>query len=197
MKVPRLEHPERYAGLYVVDFGDTTGVGYTAEEVAMLLESEAYAHVQVYRMHRACPDGTLELKGVPRERFLAEAGLLFYRPEMPPARADYEALRRLAEAAPPPCRARLFLGVLPSQVRLPYVVGLAYPAEYDEDVSRWMLEADVSIGEVADGGIGRLETIQRQARIVDSAQLVAAAGRRSRSRREVLASVGRAIQRGA
>ena len=193
MKLPPLENPSRYAGLYVADFGASVAVGYTAEEVALLLESERYATAKVYRIHNARPDGTLELTAVPRERFLLEAGLFFYSRDLDAARRDFEYLSDLAGRDRLPCRARLFLGVL-DDTRLPGVVGLAYPAEYDQDVSRWMLEHQIAIGAHADGGIRRLETIRRAATVIDSAQLQSG-GRASRSREEVLASVEQAIQR--
>ena len=195
MELPTLEHPDRYTGLYVVDFGETVAVGYLAEEVAMLLESEAHRDAKVYRIHNAFPDGTMELKGVPRERFLLETGLFFYRRDLPGARREYAELRRLAGERPLPCRARLFLGRLPETSRLAFVVGLAYPAEYDEDVSRWMLDNDVTVGERADGGVGRLKVIERDAQVIESTQLHAAPARRARSREEVFASVGEPIQR--
>ena len=34
MKLPNLQNSEKYVGLYVFDFGDHTGVGFTAQEVA-------------------------------------------------------------------------------------------------------------------------------------------------------------------
>ncbi len=194
MKLPTLEHPDRYTGLYVVDFNDTCGVGYTAGEVAMLTESEAYAYVKVYRIYRAKPDGTMELKGVPSERFQLETGLFFYSRDMETARREFDEIRRLADGNLP-CRAQLLLGALGKNSRLPFVVGLAYPAEYDEDVSRWMLDNEVALGVCADGGTGRLETIRRDARIIDSAQIHAVKSRQSRTRQEVFAGVGEAIQR--
>ena len=39
MKLPELSSPARYQGLYVFDFGEWTAVGYTAEEIAALLET--------------------------------------------------------------------------------------------------------------------------------------------------------------
>ncbi|MHC4121894.1 MAG: hypothetical protein ACYSWO_30885 [Planctomycetota bacterium] len=42
MKLPKLEDNEKYVGLYVFDFGDHAGLGFTAREVAELLESEKY-----------------------------------------------------------------------------------------------------------------------------------------------------------
>ncbi len=194
MKLPTLEHPDRYAGLYVVDFGDTCAVGYTAEEAAMLAESEKYAHVKLYRIHAARPDGTMELKGVAKERFQLETGLFFYSRDLEAARLEYDEIHSLADGHLP-CRAQLLLGALPEGSRLPFVVALAYPAEYDEDVSRWMLNNEVKAGEYADGGVGQLESIRRDARIIDSAQLSAAKSRQARTRQEVLDSVGEAIQR--
>ena len=78
MKLPKLEKPDKYVGLYVFDFGDSSGVGFTAEEVAELLESEKFQDCKAYKIHRAYPDGRLELKGVRREIFQLEAGILFY-----------------------------------------------------------------------------------------------------------------------
>ncbi len=194
MKLPTLEHPDRYTGLYVVDFDDTCAVGYTAEEVTMLLESEAYANVKVYHIHGAKPDGTMELKGVPSERFQLETGLFFYSRDMETARREFDKIRHLTDGKLP-CRAQLLLGALSEGARLPFVVGTAYPAEYDEDVSRWMLDNEVALGEYADGGIGRLETIRRDARIIDSAQIHAVKSRQARTRQEVFDSIGEAIQR--
>jgi hypothetical protein len=214
MKLPALEHPDRYTGLYVVDFSQTCAVGYTAGEVAMLLESEKYAHVKIYRIHGAKPDGTMKLKGVPSERFQLETGLFFYSRDSETARREYDEIRHLADGCLP-CRAQLLLGefvgwanrptecdhgrsagqLARPEPRLPFVVGLAYPAEYDEDISRWMLDNEVSLGVCADGGTGRLETIRRDARIIDSAQIHAVKSRQSRTRQEVLAGVGEPIQR--
>lgn len=195
MRLPKLEHPDGYAGLYVVDFGETVGVGYTAEEAAMLLDSEAYRDVKVYRIHRAFPDGTMELKGVPGRRFQLETGVFFYSPNLAAARRDYSGMSTLARQRPLPCRAQLFLGKLPDPSQLAFVVGLAYPAEYDEDVSRWMLDNDVTAGRRADGGVARLEAVRRDAHVIESVQLNAAPARRARTPEEVLASVGETIQR--
>ncbi|MHC4715513.1 MAG: hypothetical protein ACYS5V_00950 [Planctomycetota bacterium] len=195
MQLPQLDNPDRYTGLFVVDFGDSVCVGYTAREVAMLLESEQYADAKVYRIHNARPDGTMELIGVPSRRFQLETGMFFYRRDMQAARTDFERIRRLADETPLPCRAQLLLGVLGPESRLRYVVGLAYPAEIDPDMSRWMLDQQVEAGEYVDGGVGRLATIRSTARVVDSAQLHAARARQSRSREEVFAAVGRPVQR--
>jgi len=59
MRLPELESPEKYGGLYVFDFGEQVAVGYTADEIAVLLESQRYADGKAYRIHRAMPDGTI------------------------------------------------------------------------------------------------------------------------------------------
>ncbi len=46
MKLPKLQKPDSYVGLYIVDFGDNTGVGFTAQEVAELFESERFRPLQ-------------------------------------------------------------------------------------------------------------------------------------------------------
>ena len=45
MKLPEIKEANKYTGLYVVDFGDHCGVGFTAGEIAELLESERFAVV--------------------------------------------------------------------------------------------------------------------------------------------------------
>ena len=47
MKLPQLTDPDRYEGLYVFDFGEQCAVGYTASEIAVLLESERYRNGKV------------------------------------------------------------------------------------------------------------------------------------------------------
>ena len=55
MKLPELENTEKYVGLYVFDFGDHSGVGFTAEEVAELFDSEKYQDCKAYKIHRLIP----------------------------------------------------------------------------------------------------------------------------------------------
>ena len=90
MILPRVDDPQKLAGLYVYDFGEWTTVGYTAEEIAILLEHEIYRDGKVYKIHRASPDGQFELRGVSPQRFNAESGMFFHRAELDPARQDFE-----------------------------------------------------------------------------------------------------------
>lgn len=201
MRLPKLKPDTDYQGLYVVDFGDagsgqaTVGVGYTAEEVAVLLESERYRDAHVYKVHRVLPDGTVELRGMSPRRFQVESAFVFSSRDKDAARKDFDDLVVLAERDPPPCRARLLYGGLGYQPRFPWVAALFYPAEYEDELSAWLLRHDVRAGESVEGGISHATTVLENLQVRDSAQLVAAAGRRSRSRDEVLRAVGQALQR--
>ena len=198
MKLPELKDPTRYAGLYVLDFGEQTAVGYTAREVEVLLDHEAYRHCRVYKIHRAQPDGTLELKGVNASRFLLEEGMFFYRGQEVAARADFDQLRALAAEVIPPCRARLklvrFDGNEPEHPQ--YVVALIYPAEYSNEISRWLLDADYAGGDHVEGGVSQVtDFLQRRSTTLAVHQIWGAEDGVSRSPEEILAATHLAVQR--
>lgn len=197
MKLPALDDPRRYRGLYVYDFGDWSAVGYTAEEIAVLLEDQHTAGGKVYRIRDARPDGTMELYAVSPERFQLESAMLFYRDNEPAARADFAELARLAEAHAPPCRARLELvrrGGDGDRTR--YVVALLYPAEYDEDISAWLLRTGYAGGDTVEGGISRATNYFEEVHdLIERNQLWATTSVSSRSPQEVRASIRRAVQR--
>ena len=155
MKLPKLQNSDKYVGLYVLDFGEHTGIGFTAEEVAELLESEKYKHCKVYKIHKAYPDGRLELKGMPSEVFQLEAGMFFYSADLETARADFKQLVNLAVRTSPPCRARVNLAQYGSDK---LVTALIYPAEYDDEISTWLLDGGYKTnGEV----LGGIEAVQK------------------------------------
>jgi hypothetical protein len=194
MKLPKLEKPDRYEGLYVFDFGDHAGVGFTAEEVAELLDSERYREGKVYKIHRAYPDGRLELKGVPAERFQLEAGMLFHAKDEATAQDDFTRLVSLAvRTPPPPCRAKVHLARLAEDR---YAVALIYPAEHDDEISSWLLEGGYRTSGQVEGGIGAIEGYYRsRAEILDRHQLFGKSENISRTGEELLGSVARAVQR--
>jgi len=197
MRLPKLENAEHYQGLYIFDFGEWCAVGYTAEEIAVLLEQERYRDGKVYRIHRARPDGSMEIHAVARERFEQESGLFFYRDDLEAARADFAALCRLAEDAPPPCRAYVHLADR-SAAAAPYryVVALVYPAEYDHDVSRWLCEWNYMGGDVVEGGVSHVTNYLAEDKVVlERRQLWSRTSESSRCADEVLASVRRVVQR--
>ncbi|MCI0499651.1 MAG: hypothetical protein L0Y36_08230 [Planctomycetales bacterium] len=148
MKLPHVKEAAKYIGLYAVDFGDHGGVGFTAEEVAELLESERFGDVKVYRIYRAGPDGTMELKGIRRETFQLEAGMFFYAADEAAAQADFERLLGWADAQAAPARAKVHLACQGER----YVTALIYPAEYDDAFSRWLLDGSYRTVGQAEGG---------------------------------------------
>lgn len=197
MKIPAVPEPQRYRGLYLYDFGDWTAVGYTAEEIAVLLESEEYRDGKVYRIVRATPDGQFELRGVASTRFHAESGIFFNRHDLEAARRDFAELRELTERRPPPCRAILHLadrGEHEGVAR--YVTALVYPAEYEDEFSQWLLAAGYCGGDTVEGGISHVSDYYAQETILlERQQLWSQISIESRSGDEVLATVRRAVQR--
>lgn len=197
MNLPTLDEPQRYRGLYVYDGGTWTAVGYTAEEIAMLLESEEYRDGKIYKIVRAAPDGQMELKGVAATRFQLESGMLFNRNDLESARADFEALRDLGNQRGAPCRAFVHLadrGDVPDVAR--YVTALIYPAEHEDEMARWLLDADYAGGDLAEGGPSHVSNYYAdQSAILERAQLWSQPAIPSRSADEVFRTVRLAVQR--
>jgi len=193
MKLPELEKPEKYIGLYIFDFGDHAGVGFTAEEVAELLDSEKYRDGKVYKIHKAYPDGRLELKGVPSETFQLEAGMFFYSSELQTARLDFKGLVNLAVKSSPPCRAKLHLAKYAVDK---LVVALIYPAEYDDEFSSWLLDGEYRTVGAAEGGVGAVQRYYDQKpEILERHQLFGRSEVMSRTGSELLSSLRLAVQR--
>lgn len=193
MKLPKLEKPEKYVGLYIFDFGDHVGTGFTAQEVAELLESEKYKGCKVYKIHMAWPDGKLELKGIRAETFQLEAGMFFYSSELEIAQRDFKNLVNLAVKSAPPCRAKVHLAEYKDDK---FVVAVIYPAEYDDEVSSWLLDGRYKTSGMAEGGI---EAVQRyydnQPQILERHQLFGESETISRTGQELLTSIKSAVQR--
>jgi len=193
MKLTELEKPEKYVGLYIFDFGDHAGVGFTAEEVAELLESEKYRDGKVYRIHKAYPDGRLELKGVPNETFELEAGMFFYSSDIETARRNFNELVRLAVKSSPPCRAKVHLAKTGDKT---FVVALVYPAEYDGEFSFWLLDGEYRTEGAAEGGVEAVQRYyDRKPEILDRHQLFGKSETISRTGQELYASLKLAVQR--
>lgn len=195
MKLPELSDPKRYEGLYVFDFEGQVGVGYTGREIEILLESEKYRQGKVYKIQRAWPDGRLEIKGISSKAFQVESGMFFHGRDEQSARKDYEELAELGQANDFPCRAKIHFSQNQSQERDKYVVALIYPAEYDEQVSQWLIEVGYQGGELASGGISEVENYYRDYSKIQSQQLWGVLDETARDGAEVLANVGKAVVR--
>jgi hypothetical protein len=150
MKLPELENPKEYIGLYVVDFGDRCSTGFTAGEVAELLESERFGDVKVYKIHNASGDGKMELKGMPSDIFQLEAGMFFYSAGLDQGQKDFAKLATIAEDTPPPAKAKLHMS---KDEEGRFAIALIYPAEYDDEFSRWLLDTGYRTKGEVRGGI--------------------------------------------
>jgi hypothetical protein len=193
MKLPKINEPKRYVGLYVVDFGEHTGVGFTAQETAEILESEKYKDCKVYKIHNAYPDGSLELKGVRSEIFQLEAGMLFYEDNHIAVKGDFKTLVGLAVKTAPPCRTKVQLAKYSDDK---FATVLIYPAEYDDEMSKWLTDNDYKTKGAAEGGIGAVERYyQAKPEILEIHQLTGREAIESRSGSELLANLKAAVQR--
>ena len=193
MKLPKLQDSERYIGLYVFDFGDHCGVGFTAQEVAELLDSEKYKDCKVYKIHKAYPDGRLELKGVQPQTFQLEAGMFFYSQDEQTARRDFKELTNLAVRIAPTCRAKVHLAKYADDK---FVTAIIYPAEYDDEISRWLSDGSYKTAGAAEGGIGAVQRYyDAKPEILDRHQLFEKSDIISRTGEELLANLKLAVQR--
>jgi hypothetical protein len=193
VNLPKLKQPDKYVGLYVVDFGDHSGIGFTAEEVAELLESEKFSRCKVYKIHNAYPDGRFELKGVPSETFQLESGMFFYSVEVDTARDNFKKLANLAVGHAPPCRAKVHFAEFADDK---YAVVIIYPAEYEDEVSRWLLDIDYSTEGLVEGGISAVTGYyDAKPEILERQQLFAETEWQNRTGAELLAATKLAFQR--
>jgi hypothetical protein len=193
MKLPTIQNAKRYTGLYAVDFGTQSAVGFTATEVAELLESEQFRDVKVYKIHNAYPDGRMELKGVKNETFQLEAGMFFYTADEKTARKEYKQLTDIAVTSAAPSRAKVHLAKLSDNE---FVTALIYPAEYDNEFSCWLLNNNYCTAGAAEGGSAAVERYyQTQKEILAQQQLWAADSFEQLTGAELLAATKRAMVR--
>ncbi len=193
MKLPKLQKPDSYVGLYVVDFGDSSGVGFTAQEVAELFESERFSNCKAYKIHKAYPDGRLELKGIPKETFQLETGMFFFSDNIDAARDDYKRLVKFGIETNLPCKAKVQLSRYSDDK---FAVSLIYPAEYDDEISSWLLEHDYKSAGLAEGGISAVTRFyDAKPEILETHQLWGNSSFESRTGQELLASTKIAVQR--
>ena len=196
MKLPQLQDPQRYQGLYIFDFQDHLGIGYTVREIEILLESEKYRQAKIYKIYGAHPDGRLEIKGVPASRFQAETGTFFYCRDLRHARRDYRQLVGLSETHEFPCRAKLHLSsVSDADQASQYLIALIYPAEYEDQVAAWLLQTRYQGGQAATGGISQVSDYYRHHRQLESRQLWGPLDGTARTPGEIFADLGKAVVR--
>ncbi len=193
MKLPEVQNSEKYVGLYVVDFGDHSGVGFTAQEVAELLESEKFKHIKVYKIHNAYPDGRMELKGIPSQTFELEKGMFFYSGDLESTQANFKRLVDLAVKSAPPARAKVHLARYDDNE---FVTALIYPAEYDDQFSRWLIDGGYKTAGAAEGGVEAVQRYyDRKPEVLDRHQLFGQSAYVSRTGNDLLTNIKLAVQR--
>ena len=171
MELPKLNNSENYKGLYVIDFGDSCGVGYTGREVAMLLESERFAEVKVFKIVRATSDGSLELKGMTNNLFQLESGMFFHCLSKDTAVKNFETLADFGQNNPSPCPAKLQLA---HDTNGNNILGLIYPAEYEEEISTWITKSGFKGEGPVDAGVSQVEVFYNSGYCIDkSCQIIA------------------------
>ncbi len=172
MNLPKVEMPEKYVGLYAVDFGSSSEIGLTASQVAELLESEKNTGLKVYKIHNVRPDGTFEIKGITAETFQLEKGMFFYAYSEQIARAEFNRLVDISTYSSPPGKAIVQLARYDEKT---WITVLIYPAEYDQEFSQWLIDNDFTTkGEVVGGRQAVTDYYARKAQIIDHHQLLPA-----------------------
>ncbi len=195
MNLPSLNHPELYQGLYVFDFGAHVAVGYTAEEIEVLLGSPEHRDGRAYKIHHATAKGELSLRGLSRLDVNVREGMVFYRASADAARADFEALRRAAITSAPPAVLHWRLGC-DSQAELSECTVLSYSAEASDRVGRWLEAIGFTGGDQVEAGAQFVDFFARASTIEHDHLAIAPHPRyHSRPPAEVLASVHKPIQR--
>jgi len=194
MQIPKPNSKTDYKGLYIFDFGDSIAIGYTAREIAMLLESEEYSDGKVYQIINIDENGRSYLKGISNELFQLENGFFFCSREAEDAERDFNQLWQLAAKEPPPCTCKIHLAKLDYSPMFSHAVALMFPAEYEDDISNWLIKIDYKGGESVDCGISHVTNYYNNSTVSDARQFVAPDAE-SRTYEQVMESVGEVLQR--
>ena len=193
MNIPNLPNPQKFKSLYIVDFGDYSSTGFTADEVAMLLESEKFSNIKVYKIHNAYPDGKFEIKGVANETFNFESGMFFYASDLETAQNDFDRLVSLAITVAPPSRAKVQLAEYADGK---FVTAIIYPAEYNDEISRWLLEINYKTLGLVNAGIEATTSYyENSPAILQRHQLFASIANESRTAEELIEEIAKPFQR--
>ncbi len=195
IKLPTVKDPQRYLGLYVYDFGTHASIGYTAAEIRVLRESEAYRGGTAYQIYGVTDSGVYELRGVVDERLAAREAICFLRKDGTAARRDYDALRHAAEGSPVPCIVQMQLANV-WDFEPAHVTALLYAVSASAALSGWLGRCGFDGGDRVIGGTDVHDAfIGADAVRIDSCQLAALLDYRDRPPEEVLKAVSEPVQR--
>ena len=193
--VPAVVDPHRYEGLFVFDFGSHVSVGYTAAEIKILRRSEEHVQGNAYEIYRVNENGGFELRGVLDRTLDAKEAICFLRSDPVVARRDFGWIRSMARRHALPCSAELQLARLGS-FEPPEVTALVYEALRSAAVSKWLMRNAPDLGDRVKGGAGVFASFSNAVGDrLETAQLEGGLAIESRSKDEVLATVGRPVQR--
>jgi hypothetical protein len=188
VRIPRLDCPQDFAGLFLYDFGSHVSVGYTAEEIRVLKGTPEHADGTAYRIHRVDQAGRFELQGVGDELLGRQTGMSFSYHDEADARADYDRLRAAAEAAPLRHSAQLCLVRL-HEGGMGAAVVLSYPLHASASVSAWLAQATF------DGGVTAISRASVPQAVIDRCELPREPRFAPRSPEAVLAATQQSVQR--
>jgi hypothetical protein len=191
VRIPRLDHPQDYAGLFLYDFGDHVSVGYTAEEIRILLTTPQHARGKAYLIYRVDEAGCFELRGMSEEPLGRKQGIVFSYREPSRARTDFDWLRAAAAETAPHCAAELQL-VQTKETDLPWAVVLSYPQHASALASAWLSRLGFAGG---DGAASGVQVTSDSALVVEHCRLQCDRRLAPRSKEEVLARVDEPVQR--
>jgi len=142
---------DEIVGRFLVRLAGRETIGLSAEEAASLLGTAEGQSASAYRIHRVDEHGRMELVGVPEAEFHRDDCLLFFRPTVAQARADFDAILELARLCPPPCRLRMELSR--ADVLQPaHVVALIFLEACSSAVGQWLARCDRQPGDLAQSG---------------------------------------------
>ncbi len=117
--------------------------------------------------------------------------MFFYSNHLETARQDFKKLTEIAIA--PPCRAKLQLAKYRGNK---FSIALIYPAEYDDEMSKWLSDNNYKTDGLAEGGTAALTRYyQAKPKILERHQLFAENELESRTGEQLLAAIKLAVQR--
>lgn len=195
MRLPVVEHPERYIGLYAFDFGTHASIGYTAGEIELLRQAASHREGTAYEIYRVDDCGRYELRGVCDERLAAREALCFLHTDLSAARSDYDRLIARAAQHPVPCAAEVILAQI-AAFDPPGVTAVTYPTAAAARMSAWLNDVSISPDAEVVGGADAWSTLNgARAEWTASEPLAGVLDYRDRCSEDVLGSTDRSVQR--
>jgi hypothetical protein len=194
MHLPAIPQPSRYAGLFVIDFGEWTSVGYTADEVHALLGTPEHASARAFRINRIDEEGCIELAGWDARQLPREELIVLACDSPDDAVAVFDAIRRTLDAGPPGVALTLDRSDWPDGDR-PDVVVLRFAQHASTQVCAWLSAIALPAGTLPSGGADLLPGYLATARVLTTAHMAGPDDLRPRPLDVLLRSVRQPLQR--